>query len=147
MIGLQNWILLAAICFVGEMITTSFFLLWFGVGAAVAAVLTYFGFAPKIQLIAFVVVSGVLVVASRQIAKRITKEPPKKAVSDRLIGKKGIVIGEISPEASGVVRMQDDTWLAISDQKIEEGEYVVVEGIEGVKLVVKPFKKVDSNKY
>ena len=141
MIGLQNWIILAAICFVGEMITTGFFLMWFGVGAVVAAVLTYLGFAPTIQLVAFVVVSGVLVVASRPIAKRITKEPPKKAVSDRLIGKEGIVVQKISTKASGIVKVGGDTWRAISDQKIEEGEYVVVEGIEGVKLVVKPQKQ------
>jgi len=141
MIGLQNWIILAAICFVGEMITSGFFLLWFGVGAAVAAVLTYFGFAPTTQLVAFVVVSGVLVVVSRPIAKRITKEPPKKAVSDRLIGKKGIVIEDISPDASGMVKIEGDTWRAISDQKIYSGECIIVKGIEGVKLVVKPSKK------
>ena len=49
MIDLQIWIFLAAACFLGEMLTTTFFLMWFGVGASVSAVLNYLGFDPLTQ--------------------------------------------------------------------------------------------------
>ncbi len=138
MIGLQIWILIAAICFIGELITAGFFILWFGVGASVAAVLSYLGFSETTQFIAFILVSIILLALSRPFAKKITHGmPTKKAASDRLIGEKGIVIEEISPKNGGVVRISGDTWRAISDQEIEEGTSVLVEKIEGIKLVVK----------
>ena len=39
-----SWIVIGAVCLIGEMVTSGFFLLWFGVGAFVAAALAYFGF-------------------------------------------------------------------------------------------------------
>ncbi|MGB9978400.1 NfeD family protein [Methanobacterium sp.] len=139
MIGLEIWVLIAAICFIGELITAGFFILWFGVGASAAAVLNYLGFSETTQFIAFILVSIILLALSRPFAKRITQGMPnKKATSDRLIGEKGVVIEDISPKNGGVVRISGDTWRAISDQDIKEGNYVLVEKIEGIKLVVKP---------
>ena len=141
MMGLQIWILIAAVCLIGELITAGFFILWFGVGASTAAVLSYLGFSETTQFIAFILVSIILLALSRPFAKKITQGlPTKKATSDRLIGEKGIVIEDISPKNGGVVRISGDTWRAISDQKIEEGNTILVEKIEGVKLVVKPVK-------
>ena len=139
MMDLQLWILIAAICFIGELITAGFFILWFGVGASVAAVLSYLGFSETTQFVPFILVSIILLALSRPFAKRITMGMPnKKAASDRLIGEKGIVIENISLKDGGIVRISGDTWRAVSDQDIEEGVSVLVEKIEGVKLVVKP---------
>lgn len=139
MIGLQIWILIAAVCFIGEMMTVGFFLLWFGMGASVSAVLNYFGFSETTQIIAFILISIILLAVSRPFAKKITQgTPSKKAASDRLIGEKGLVIEEISPEKGGVVNIGGDIWRAISDQKIKKDKHILVEKIEGVKLIVKP---------
>lgn len=139
MMSLQIWILIAAICFIGELITAGFFILWFGVGASVAAVLSYLGFSETTQFIAFILVSIILLALSRPFAKKITQGmPTKKAASDRLIGEKGVVIEDISLKNGGVVRISGDTWRAISDQEIKEGTSILVEKIEGVKLIVKP---------
>lgn len=139
MMELQIWILIAAVCFIGELITAGFFILWFGVGASVATVLSYLGFSETTQFIAFILVSIILLALSRPFAKRITMGmPDKKAASDRLIGEKGIVIEDISLKDGGIVRISGDTWRAVSDQDIKEGVSVLVEKIEGVKLVVKP---------
>ena len=141
MIGLEIWILVAAIFFIGELITMGFFLLWFGVGASVSEVLNYLGFSETTQIIAFILVSIVLLAASRPFAKRITQGlPSKKATSDRLIGEKGIVIEDISPDNGGIVKIGGDIWRAISDQKISKDERILVEKIKGVTLVVKPTK-------
>jgi membrane protein implicated in regulation of membrane protease activity len=138
MIGLQIWILIAAVCFIGEMMTVGFFLLWFGVGASASAVLNYFGFSETTQIIVFILISLVLLAISRPFAKKITGGmPSKKAASDRLIGEKGIVIEEISPENGGVVNIGGDIWRATSDQKINKDEHILVEKIKGITLVVK----------
>ena len=140
MIDLQIWIFLAAACFLGEMLTTTFFLMWFGVGASVSAVLNYLGFDPLTQFIVFIVVSIILLGISRPFAQRISKSSPKKAASDRLIGKKGVVIEEISPKIPGLVKVDGDSWKAISTQTISSGEWVKIERIDSVKLVVKPWE-------
>ncbi|MDP1552404.1 MAG: NfeD family protein [Methanobacteriaceae archaeon] len=140
MIDLQIWIFLAAACFLGEMLTTTFFLMWFGVGASVSAVLNYLGFDPLTQFIVFIVVSIILLGISRPFAQRISKISPKKAASDRLIGKKGVVMEEITPKMPGLVKVDGDRWKAISTQPISSGELVKIEKIDSVKLVVKPWK-------
>lgn len=137
----ETWIIIAAICLIGEMLTTGFFLMWFGVGAVTAAILNYLGFDSTVQFTAFVMVSLILVAVSRPFAARITGEPSKKAVSDRLIGREAVAIEPISPESTGLVKVEGETWRAKSSDKISEGERVRVTSVEGVKLVVEKFKE------
>jgi membrane protein implicated in regulation of membrane protease activity len=141
MVGIEGWIVLAGICFIGEMITTGFFLLWFGVGASVAAVLNYLGFDPLTQFVAFILLSLVLLAVSRPVAQKITKEPPRKAVSDRLVGKQGIVIDDVLPDTGGVVNIEGDIWRAVSSEKIEKNTKIVVKKVESVKLLVETLKE------
>ena len=89
------WMIIAAIFVVGEIFTAGFFLLWFGVGAAVAGVLALFGLGFAWQLVAFVLVSGVLFVVSRRFADKFSKKQPPGIGADRVIGKTGIVLEEI----------------------------------------------------
>ncbi|NYB26262.1 MAG: NfeD family protein [Methanobacteriaceae archaeon] len=139
--NIEIWIALAALFFIGEMLTTGFFLLWFGVGASVSAVLNYLGFDPLVQFVTFIIISLVLIGISRPFAKRITKDSPKKAAADRLIGKEALVIEEVAPHKGGLVKIDGDIWKAVAAQIIEDGETVNIEGIEGTKLVVKPIEK------
>lgn len=139
--NIEIWIALAALFFIGEMLTTGFFLLWFGVGASVGAVLNYLGFDPLVQFVAFIIISLVLIGISRPFAKRITKDSPKKAAADRLIGKEALVIEEVAPHKGGMVKIDGDIWKAVAAQTIAGGETVNIEGIEGTKLVVKPIEK------
>jgi membrane protein implicated in regulation of membrane protease activity len=139
--NIEIWIALAALFFIGEMLTTGFFLLWFGVGASVSAVLNYLGFDPLVQFVTFIIISLVLIGISRPFAKRITKDSPKKAAADRLIGKEALVIEEVTPHKGGLVKIDGDIWKAVAAQIIEDGETVNIEGIEGTKLVVKPIEK------
>lgn len=143
--GIEGWIILAGICFIGEMLTTGFFLLWFGVGASVSAVLNYLGFDPMIQFITFVLISVILIAVSRPFAKKITKEPPRKAVSDRLVGKKGIVIENVLPDTGGVVKVEGDVWRAVSPNMIKKGGKIIVKKVESVKLHVESIDEQTTN--
>lgn len=136
MIGIETWIVIAGVCFIGEMLTSGFFLLWFGVGASVAAVLNYMDFDPLTQFVVFILVSLVLLAVSRPFAQRITKEPPRKAVSDRLVGKQGVVMEDILPDKGGVVNIEGDIWRAISPVEIKKDTKIVVKKVESVKLLV-----------
>ncbi|MDI9618355.1 NfeD family protein [Methanothermobacter sp.] len=134
--GPGSWVIIAAICLIGEMLTAGFFLLWFAFGALAAAALGYIGFDTTAQFVTFIVVSVILLAISRPFAARITGEPSKKAAADRLIGREGTVTEAITPQSSGLVRVDGETWRARSDAALKEGDLVKVKAIEGVKLVV-----------
>ncbi len=138
------WMIFAALFVVGEIFTAGFFLLWFGVGAAVAGVLALFGLGFGWQLGAFVFVSGVLFVVSRKFAEKFTKKQPPGIGADRVIGKEGIVLEEIdNSKSTGRVRLKKEEWRAESDT----GEVIPVENqvkvirLDGTHLVVKLIKE------
>lgn len=140
------WIIIAAVFIVGEIYTMGFFLLWFGVGALVAAVFALAGLSIGWQLAAFVVVSGVLFAVSRRFAERFSKKQPPGIGADRFIGLEGVVLEEIdNMKDTGRVRLKKEEWRAESDsgEVIPEGARVEVTRMDGTHLVVR-IKKEDS---
>jgi membrane protein implicated in regulation of membrane protease activity len=138
------WMIIAAFFVLGEIFTAGFFLLWFGIGAAVAGLLAIFGLSFGWQLGAFVVVSGVLFVVSRRFAERFSKKQPAGIGADRFIGLKGIVLEEIDNDKNtGRVRLKKEEWRADSEtgEVIPAGEKVKVTRIDGTHIVVKTLKE------
>jgi len=138
------WMIIAAIFVVGEIFTMGFFLLWFGVGAAVAGILAILGLGIGWQLGAFVIISGVLFVISRRFAERFSKKQPPGIGADRFIGKECVVLEEIdNMKNTGRVRLKKEEWRADSEtgDVIPAGTRVEVTGLDGTHLVVKIFKE------
>ena len=138
------WMVVAAVFIIGEIFTLGFFLLWFGVGAAVAGILAMFGLGGSWQWGAFAVVSGVLFVLSRRFAERFSKKQPPGIGADRFIDKKGVVLEEIDNiKNSGRIRMGKEEWRAESDtgQVILVGKMVEVTKLVGTHVVVKILKE------
>ena len=136
--SLEFWLILAVILVLAELFTLTFFMLSLAVGSVFAGLANYLGLDPVGQLLVFAVVTVVCVIISRPIATRLTKNSPdKKANSDRLIGKEGVVIEAINNDSMGMVNFLGDQWKAVSDTEIAVGEKVIVEKIEGVKLFVR----------
>jgi len=118
--------------------TAGFFLLSIGIGSAAAALVNYMNFDPITQLLVFVVVTIICLLASRPFAKKLTRSSSKKkAASDRLLGKGGVVVEAIDIENSGMVKISGETWRAIADENISVGEKIIVTEIKGVRLKVK----------
>jgi len=133
----------AAVFIIGEIFTLGFFLLWFGIGAAVAGILAIFGLGGSWQWGAFAVVSGVLFVLSRRFAERFSKKQPPGIGADRFIDKKGVVLEEVDNiKNSGRIRMGKEEWRAESDtgEVILVGKMVEVTRLVGTHVVVKTLK-------
>jgi membrane protein implicated in regulation of membrane protease activity len=133
------WMILAAVFVVGEIFTAAFFLLWFGVGAAVAGVLALMGMGFGWQLGVFIVVSFALFAASRKLAERLTKKQPPGIGADRFVGEACVVLEKIDNDKNtGRVRMDREEWRAESDtgEILDAGTRVVVTRISGTHLVV-----------
>ena len=138
------WMIIAAIFVVGEIFTAGFFLLWFGVGAAVAGILALLGLSFGWQLAAFAVVSLVLFASSRRFAERFSKKQPPGIGADRFIGKQGVVLDDINNvENVGRVRLDKEEWRADSESGdvIPAGTQVEVVRMDGTHLVVKTIEE------
>ncbi len=132
--GLTIWLIITVILIVVEIITLGLTSIWFAGGAFVAGLISLTGAHWLVQLLVFAVVSTLLFVFTRPFAaKHLMKNV------DSLIGKEGIVKQEINNlEAQGVVKLSGMEWSARSadDSKIAAGEKVLVQSIDGVKLIV-----------
>ena len=133
------WIFVAIVFIILELITTAFFLVWFGIGAIVAAILNYLGFDIYVQFIAFAVVSLILILSTRRFADRITPESNRKTTAERLIGKKAKVLRQID-ESTFVVDAAGEEWSAHTNDPISVGDAVKVVGINSIILIV---EKID----
>jgi membrane protein implicated in regulation of membrane protease activity len=135
------WVLLAAFLMIAEIFTAGFFLLPFGVGALVAAVLEFLGVSVGLQWLAFITVSAAMLVLLRRYADRLTHEPPIRTGADRLVGKSGIVIQElVRDKPGGMVRIEREEWRADAPGHgpLAVGTRVIVERIDGTYLIVRP---------
>ena len=134
------WFGFAALFIISEVLTQGFFLLWFGIGAAVSGVLAVLGVGPAWLWAVFVVVSGVLLTASRRFADRFTRKQPPGVGADRLIGKKGVVLEAIDNLKNvGKVRVDKEEWRAESDDdtNIPAGTRVEVVRLDGTHAIVR----------
>jgi len=141
------WLAAAVALSVAEIFTAGFFMLPFGIGAAVAAALAYFDAALSLQWTAFVGVSGLLLFTLRRFSDRMTHESPQKVGSDRLIGREGAVIERIDNHINtGRVRVDREEWVAdsVGDLVLEEGARITVTAVVGAHLLVEPAGRTKS---
>ena len=137
------WLIIALALFVIEILTPGFVIMWFGVGALVAAIISFFN--PDtltIQIISFVVVSLVLVILSRTIFKNvfIKNTPDIKTNADFLIGKIGIVTEDINNNFSkGRILIEGQDWSARTEDGtvIAKDDKIEIIKWSGATLIVK----------
>lgn len=129
--------LLAFLLFLGiELVTVNLVSIWFAIGAFVSMILAYFTDNFYIQMIVFIVVSVVILLITKPLAKKFKKTSFVPTNSDMVIGKIGEVTKEITSDNYGEVKVFGNYWTACSKKKIAVGEKVKVINIEGVKLIV-----------
>lgn len=122
-----------------EGITAQLVSIWFVLGSIGALITAFCGGDIKLQLIVFVAVTLVTLIATRPIVKKRLNSKVEKTNADRCIGQDAVVTEEINNLLStGLVKADGKTWSARSLDKsiIPKDSIVVVEKIEGVKLIV-----------
>lgn len=135
------WLILFVILLVIEILTMGLTTVWFAGGALVAFILAFVGFGLPVQIIVFLLVSIGLLVLTRPIAMKFFNQERQKTNAESLIGQKAIVLETIDTlHGTGRAEVNGMEWSAKTDNPekiIELGEVVVIEGIQGVKLIVK----------
>jgi membrane protein implicated in regulation of membrane protease activity len=141
MSGWVLWVIAAGAFGIGEMLTTSFFLAPFALGAGLAAVVDAVGAGELAAWIVFVVASLLTLLVVRPIARSHMKVPPQiRTGAAALIGKQALVLEEINNhEGVGCVKIDGEVWTARAyddDQVIDKGARVQVVEIRGATALV-----------
>ena len=136
------WLVAAAVFVVIEIMTMGLTTIWFVGGALVGAVMAAVSLPLWSQIIAFAVISVILLILTRPWALKYVNSRTIKTNVDSLIGQIGLVTQDIDNlNAKGQVKVRGQIWTArsISDEvKLHEGQKVSIESISGVKVIVKP---------
>lgn len=136
------WLIAAAVFLVLEILTMGLTTIWFAGGSLMGALLAALDFSLGIQVTAFVVVSVILLILTRPLAKKYLNSKTVKTNADSLIGKTCIVTQTIDNlRAEGQVTVMGQVWTARSvqdEQILAKDTKVRVCSISGVKLIVEP---------
>jgi membrane protein implicated in regulation of membrane protease activity len=121
------------------MLTTTFFLLPFGVGATLAFVANILGLELWLQWVVFVVVSIVALIVLRPLVKRLTANAEQvKSGVDRLIGMTGHIIEGNAPSGENRARVAREVWNVATEtgNQLAVDTPVKVLRVDGVHLIV-----------
>ncbi len=136
------WVVLAVILAVGEVVSLSFFLAPFAIGALAAGLLDAAGVGAVGQFAAFIASSLLLLGIVRPIARRHVNLPPQlRTGTAALVGETAVVIERISnDDGLGSVRLKGQVWTARAydddEAPLEPGQRVHVMEIRGATALV-----------
>ena len=135
------WAVLFVVALVIEAQTAELVAIWFVPGIIVSLILSLFGVYEWVQILAFALISVVLLVLAFTVfRKRILKNHgSEKTDTDLLLGRDARVVEDIdNAEAIGAVKIDGKVWsarMAEDSETAKVGEFVRVESISGVKLI------------
>ncbi|MEO5780476.1 MULTISPECIES: NfeD family protein [Arthrobacter] len=140
----ENWWALWLTAFLGfavvEMLTLDLFFIMLGGGALAGLVADLAGADLWLEIVAFCVVSLLMIGVVRPVAlKHLRKGPAdQRSNIERLIGESALVIEAVSANG-GVVKIGGDVWSARSENAVlAPGDHAVVSAIDGATAVVAP---------
>ena len=131
------WLIVIVLLVFLEVSTINLVCVWFILSGLVSLILSFFIESFYILFAVFVLLGLVLMILTRPILVRKFKRKNVKTNSDRVLGMEGVVTEAINKLKIGEVKVDGKRWSAISDEKIEVGTTIIVESIDGVKLVVR----------
>ena len=134
------WTGVLILAMVIEIITMGLTSIWFAGGAIVALICAALKAPVWLQVVAFLIVSAVLIWFTRPVAVKYFNKARTKTNVDALIGKRAIVVSPIDNlQGIGMVTVGGNEWSATCEHEgkvIPEGSVVIVKEVRGVKLVV-----------
>lgn len=133
------WLVIAAVLMAGEVATTGFFLLWFGIGAVVASILALLGVGSvTAQILAFLIVSILLVIASRTIFEKYIPSQNKSILKTGVETMIGEIVQVVEPSQGSrqvaAIKAFGSVWTAIpieGEEPLSIGDSVKIDRVEG----------------
>lgn len=141
------WLALLVVLVIIEIITLGLTTIWFAGGALAAFIACLLGAGIPVQIVLFFVVSVLLLAGTRPFAVKFFNRDRIKTNAESLVGDTGIVTEDIDNlNAAGTVKLHGQEWTArsVDNARIFKDKIVVVQEIQGVKLIVKEKKDMEE---
>lgn len=142
------WLAFVILFVVAECMTVGLVSIWFAGGSLVAMILAMAGAGIGWQMLAFLVFSAGLLVATRPLAKKYINNKKEKTNYKSVIGEVAKVTETIDNyNQTGAAFADGKEWTARSTKDtvvMEKDTLVKVVAIEGVKLMVEPYERVSE---
>lgn len=136
------WAIAGLLMIVSEFVITDFVMFFFGLGALLTGVLTFFvpGIADSL-LLQFLLWGGFsglsLLTLRRYFGRTFRGKRFDSKAQDHLVGRNARVVEEILPNSPGRISCDGTTWKAVSyDEHFSSGEKVTIIQQEGIGYVV-----------
>lgn len=134
------WIILLIVFVLGELATIGLTSIWFAAGALAALITAMAGASPIVQFFVFLVVSILLLAATRPWARKYVNAKMQRTNADSLVGEIIRIserVSNMDQTGMAVVHGQEWTVRTRNDNEIiEPGEEAKILAISGVKLIV-----------
>lgn len=128
-----------------EAVTQELVSIWFSLGSLVCIVLCLInGITYWVEIIVFVGISIITLLLTRPVVIKLLKNKIRTTNADDFIGREVRAICSIKFNQMGEIKINDVVYnavLAENEKDISEGEFCVIVGIKGNKVVVKPLQK------
>ena len=137
------WLVIAVVLAVVEASTAQLVCIWFALGAICSMITAMITDSVWVQVVVFVFSTAVFLVLTRKIVRRLTDAKASKTNAEALIGREFIIQEEVdNDKETGTVKASGIVWSVRNSVEgvIPSGTRVIIEKIEGVKLLC---KKVD----
>ncbi|GAA4315382.1 NfeD family protein [Nibribacter koreensis] len=133
------WFVAGILLIVGEMFTVSFYLLWLGIAAMVAAVFAYF-FPETYWLppLAASITGLMLIFFTKPLTARMRQAKGFKDPAQSMTNRLGEVVEPVTPTRLGIVKVGNDMWSASAQETLYPGQQVVVISQSSTVLQVQP---------
>lgn len=138
-----HWVVWGAVLILAELAVPAFFIIWFGVGALLVAVMLLAapGLSLTAQIVIWTVASSILAALWFRVSRPGRRIPRIGTAGGEAIGEIGLLVGGVAPFERGRVRFQRpvlgaDEWPCLAETEIPAGERVKVVAIEGSFLKV-----------
>ena len=140
------WLILFIIFLVVELATVGLTSVYFSAGSLIALIMSFLGVPLLGQIIAFIIVSGVLLYFTRPFAVRVINSRHTKTNVEDLVDKVVKIterVNNLEQTGRGVLNGIDWTVRSVKEEEVlEVGSLAKVVEIQGVKLIVTPYEEV-----
>lgn len=142
MLWIYIWLGVVALSLILEFVTMELVSIWVSVGALVSLILAACNVGYEIQIIVCVAISIACILGLRKITLKFLNRNNEKTNTELLIGTRVKLLSDITSDEMGSIKHNGVVWSAVSadGSEIKKDEFVIIQQIEGNKLIVKKEK-------
>ncbi len=130
------WLVIIILLTIIETMTINLVSIWFIASAILSLIVSFFTEDIITQFAIFVLGGLLFMILTKPLIEELKKNKNEKLNIERIIGMTGLVTQEILKNKIGEVKVDGKLWSAVADGKIAVNSEVLVNNIDGVKLIV-----------